>query len=190
MPESSSIQVKGTPVKSFLAFIDLEMTPGQRDEVFASVPGEMAARLREKQVLATEYVPVSVLNRITEQAARVKGEPVEEFARRAGRFAARDAVNTVMRFLIRIFTPDTLLQKGATIWKSIYDRGELRATREAETRARVVIADFPSEPAGCARITGWIEEMTAMTKVRDISVRQVRCFSRGAPACEWEIQWK
>ena len=190
MPDPSVIHVKGTPLKSFLTFIDLELTADQREEVFASVPGELAGRLRNKQVVATDYVPVSLLNQITVEAARVKGEPVEGFARRAGQFAARDAVNTVMRFLIRIFTPDTLLQKGAAIWKSVYDRGELRATREGPTRARVMLADFPSEAAGCARITGWIEEMTAMTKVRDVRVRQVRCFSRGAPACEWEIQWK
>lgn len=189
MPDSATIQVKGTPVRSFLAFIDLELTPEQRSQVFANVPGDFSGRLRDKQVLATEFVPVSVLNQITEEAARVKGEPVEQFARRAGQFAAREAVSTVMRFLIRVFTPDTLLQKGGTVWKSVYNRGELRAVREGETQARVTLTDFPSEPAGCARITGWIEEMAKMTQVDSLSVRQVRCFSRGAPACEWEIRW-
>ncbi len=183
-------QVKGTPLKSFLSFIDQELTPEQRDRVFAKVPGDTAARLKAKQVLATEYVPVSLLNRITEEAALVKGEPPEAFARRAGRFGARDAVNTVMRFLLRVFTPDSLIQKGAAVWKSVYDRGELEAVREQGTRARVILHDFPSEPVGCARVTGWIEEMIAMTNVRNISVRQVKCFSKGAAACEWEIAWE
>ncbi len=183
-------QVKGTPLKSFLSFIDQELTPEQRERVFAKVPGETAARLRSKQVLATEYVPVSLLNRITEEAASAKGEPTEEFARRAGRYGARDAVNTVMRFLLRVLTPDALIQKGAAVWKSVYDRGQLEAIRENGTRARVILHDFPSEPAGCARITGWIEEMTAMTNVRNISVRQVKCFAKGATACEWEIAWE
>lgn len=183
-------QVKGTPLKSFLAFIDQELTPEERDRVFARVPGDAAARLKSKQVLATEFVPVSLLNLITEDAAHVKGEPVEAFARRAGRYGARDAVNTVMRFLLRALTPDALIQKGAAVWKSVYDRGELEAIREKGTRARVILHDFPSEPVGCARITGWIEEMTAMTKVRNISVRQVKCFAKGATACEWEITWE
>ena len=183
-------QVKGTPLKSFLSFIDQELTPEQRERVFAKVPGEAAARLRSKQILATEYVPVSLLNRITEEAANVKGEPTEAFARRAGRYGAREAVNTVMRFLLRVLTPDTLIQKGAAVWKSVYDCGQLEAIRENGTRARVILHDFPSEPAGCARITGSIEEMTAMTKVRNISVRQVKCFAKGATACEWEIAWE
>lgn len=183
-------QVKGTPLKSFLSFLDQELTPEQRERVFAKVPGDTATRLKSKQVLATEFVPVSLLNQITEAAAREKGEPVELFARRAGRFGARDAVNTVMRFLLRVFTPDSLIQKGAAVWKSVYDRGELEAIREPGTRARVILHDFPSEPAGCARITGWIEEMTAMTKVSNISVRQVKCSAKGARACEWEIAWE
>ena len=182
-------QVKGTPLRSFLAFIDTELSPEQREQVFAKVPGDAAARMKSKQVLATEFVPVSLLNQITEEAARVKGEPVEQFARRAGRFGAREAVNTVMRFLLRVFTPDSLIQKGASVWKSVYDRGQLEAIREEGTRARVILRDFPSEPAGCARVTGWIEEMTAMTNVSNISVRQVKCFAKGAPACEWEITW-
>jgi hypothetical protein len=187
---STPPQVKGTPLKSFLSFLDQELTPEQRESVFAKVPGETAARLKSKQVLATEYVPVSLLNQITEQAATVKGEPIDQFARRAGRYGAREAVNTVMRFLLRVFTPDSLIQKGAAVWKSVYDRGELEAVREEGTRARVILHDFPSEPVGCARITGWIEEMTSMTGVSNVSVRQVKCFAKGAPACEWEITWK
>jgi hypothetical protein len=146
--------------------------------------------MKAKQILATEYVPVSLLNRITEQAALVKGEPVEQFARRAGRFGAREAVNTVMRFLLRVFTPDSLIAKGASVWSSVYDRGRLEAIREGGTRARVILHGFPSQPAGCARVTGWIEEMTAMTNVKDIQIRQVKCFARGASACEWEITWR
>jgi hypothetical protein len=182
--------VKGTPLKSFLSFLDQELTPEQRKRVFAKVPGDAVARLETKQILATEYVPVSLLNRITEEAAMVKGEPVEEFARRAGHFGARDAVNTVMRFLLRVFTPDSLIQKGSAVWSTVYDRGRLEAVREEGTRARVTLHDFPSEPAGCARVTGWIEEMTAMTNVKNIAVKQVKCFAQGAPACQWEIRWE
>lgn len=190
MQASSEVQVKGTPVRSFLAFIDGELTADQRDAVFSRVPGAYAKRLKDKQVLATEFVPVSVLNQITAEAARVKGEAVESFGRRAGRFAAREAVNTVMRFLVRVLTPEALISKGASVWRTVYDRGELKAVREEGNRSRVTLLDFPTEAAGCARITGWIEEMTAMTKVRDIAIKHPRCFAKGAPACEWEITWK
>lgn len=187
--QSSEVRVKGTPVKSFLAFLDQDLTAEQRSRVFEGVPGELASRMRDRQILATEFVPVTVLNQLTSEAARVKGESVDSFARRAGSFAAKEAVNTVMRFLVRVFTPDTLLQKGGAIWKTVYDRGELRTVKEGDGNARVILADFPSEPAGCARITGWIEGMVELTKVRDVSVRQVKCFAKGAPACEWEITW-
>jgi hypothetical protein len=187
--QHDEVRVKGTPVKSFLAFLDQDLSPEQRARVFEAQSGELVDRMRDRQILATEFVPVSVLNQLTIEAARVKGEPMESFARRAGSFAAREAVNTVMRFLVRIFTPDTLLQKASSIWRTVYDRGEMKATRESDGKARVVLNDFPSEPAGCARITGWMEGMVGLTKVKNPVVRQVKCFSKGAPACEWEITW-
>ena len=76
-----SVTVKGSPVRSLQKFIERELTPEQRDEALRSVPQEFAKRMRGA-ILPTETVPVSYLNAITEAAARLKGEPLEQFARR------------------------------------------------------------------------------------------------------------
>src|SRR5687767_1044354 len=84
-----SVTVKGSPVRSLQKFIDGELNAQQREAVFSALPPEFASRLRVP-ILATETIPVYVLNRFTEEAAKAKGEPVEEFARRAGREGASD----------------------------------------------------------------------------------------------------
>src|SRR5258708_27702210 len=66
-----SVTVKGSPVRSLQKFIEGELTPAQRDTLFGSLPQDFA-RLKAP-VLATETVPVSMLNRLTEEAASVKG---------------------------------------------------------------------------------------------------------------------
>src|SRR4051812_1679582 len=112
MAVDESVTVKGSPVRSLQKFIDAELTPEQRAEALRSLPGDYAARL-EKIILATETIPVHALNEFTAAAARARKEPVEEFARRAGREAASDAVKGIYRFFARVMTPPALLSKAS-----------------------------------------------------------------------------
>jgi uncharacterized protein (TIGR02265 family) len=183
-----SVTVKGSPVRSLQKFIDAELTDDQKKAVLESVPADFAARFRSP-ILATETVPVYLLNRITEEAARAKGEPVESFARRAGREAAGDAVKGIYRFFALVLTPPALLGKASHMWSSLYNRGEMRVDEQTETSARIRILNFPAEAAGCSRVTGWIERMAELTGVKDIKVEQSHCFAKGAACCEWRLSW-
>jgi hypothetical protein len=108
MPVDDSVTVKGSPVRSLQKFIDAQLSPEQREQVFAALPPAYASRFRSP-ILATETVPVHMLNVFTEAAAKVMGEPVEKFARRAGREAAGDAVKGIYRFFAMVLTPPALL---------------------------------------------------------------------------------
>ena len=183
-----SVTVKGAPVRSLQKFIDTELSHDQKTAVLDRLPAEFAARFR-MPILATETVPVHLLNRVTEEAARAKGEPVESFARRAGREAAGEAVKGIYRFFALVLTPPALLGKASSMWSSLYNRGEMRVDEQTETSARIRILNFPSETAGCSRVTGWIERMAEMTGVKDIKVEQTQCFAAGATCCEWRVSW-
>lgn len=183
-----SVTVKGSPVRSLQKFLEAELTPEQRQTVLDRLPAEYAARFRSP-ILATETVPVHMLNRFTEEAALARNEPVEEFARRAGREAAGDAVKGIYRFFALVLTPPALLSKASQMWSSLYNRGEMRVDEQTDTSARIRITNFPSETAGCARVTGWIERMAEMTGVKNIRVEQTQCFAQGGPCCEWRVEW-
>jgi uncharacterized protein (TIGR02265 family) len=183
-----SVTVKGSPVRSLQKFIEAELTHDQKTAVLERLPPEFAERFRAP-ILATETVPVHFLNRVTEEAAKVKGEPLEVFARRAGREAASEAVKGIYRFFALVLTPPALLGKASQMWSSLYNRGEMRVDEQTETGARIRILNFPSEAAGCARVTGWIERMAEMTGVRNIKVEQTQCFAKGGACCEWRLSW-
>lgn len=184
-----SVTVKGSPVRSLQKFIEEELTPEQRAQLFSSVPPEYAARFRTP-VLATESVPIHMLNVVTEEAAKARGEAVEEFARRAGRSAAGDAVKGVYRFFALVLTPAALLSKASSMWSTVYNRGQLKVSDQTDTSAKIRLENFPSEAAGCARITGWIERMAELTGAKDISVKQTQCSARGESCCEWQLNWR
>jgi uncharacterized protein (TIGR02265 family) len=184
-----SVTVKGSPVRSLQKFIDAELTPEQRDRVLQSLPPEWTTRFRAP-VLATETVPVHMLNRFTEEAAKAKGESVEAFARRAGREAAGDAVKGIYRFFALVMTPTALLGKASQMWSSLYNRGELRVEDQSDKSARIRLTNFPSEMAGCSRVTGWIERMAELTGVKNIKVEQTQCYAKGGEWCEWKLTWQ
>lgn len=183
-----NVTVKGSPVRSLQKFLEAELNAQQRDAVFGILPAEYGTRFRGT-VLATETIPVHMLNRLTEEAAKVKGEPVEVFARRAGREAAGDAVKGIYRFFALVMTPPALLGKAGQMWSSLYNRGELKVLDQTEKSAHIALNDFPSETAGCSRVTGWIERMAELTGVKNISIEQTKCFAKGGPRCEWNLKW-
>lgn len=189
MPVDESVTVKGSPVRSLQKFIEADLSPQQRETVFSRLPPEYAARFRG-QILPTETIPVHMMNVFTEEAARAKGEPLEKFARRAGRQAADDAVKGIYRFFAMVLTPAALLSKGGQMWSALYNRGKLLVGEQTGNSARIRLVEFPSELAGCSRMTGWIERMAELTNIKDLRIEQTRCFAKGGENCEWRISWK
>ena len=184
-----TVTVKGSPVRSLQKFIDANLTPEQREAVFRSLPPEYATRFKAP-ILATETVPVHMLNRFTEEAAKAKGEPVIDFARRAGQEGASDAVKGIYRFFALVLTPTALLSKASQMWSSLYNRGQMVVDNQTENSARIRIVDFPSELPGCSRVTGWIERMAQLTGAKNVVVQQTQCYVKGAPNCEWTVKWE
>ena len=188
MTRDESVTVKGSPVRSLQKFLDSELTAAQRDTVLRTLPSDFSARLRGP-ILPTETIPVYLLNRLTEEAARTKGESVEQFARRAGREAAADAVKGIYRFFALVLTPQALLSKASQMWSSLYNRGDMRVENQTDRGATIKLMNFPLEVAGCARVTGWIERMAELTGVKNVRVQQTQCYAKGQPHCEWNVTW-
>jgi hypothetical protein len=178
MAVDESVTVKGSPVRSLQKFIDSELTPDQRAAALASLPADYASRL-QRIILATETIPVHALNEFTAAAAKARNEPLEQFARRAGREGASDAVKGIYKFFVRVL-----------MWTSLYNRGTLQVLEQSDRGARIRLADFPSEVAGCSRLTGWIERMAEMTGAKNVQVQQTHCAAKGGPYCEWTVSWQ
>lgn len=188
MTPDQSVTVKGSPVRSLQKFLDGALSPQQREQMFAALPPEYAKRFATP-VLATETVPVHSLNRLTEEAARVLNEPLDSFARRAGREAAGDAVKGVYRFFALVLTPPALLSKASQMWSSLYNRGQLLVAKQTGNSATIRLENFPSELAGCSRVTGWLERMAELTGAKNVSVTQTECAARGGKVCQWDLKW-
>lgn len=188
MPASDAT-TKGTILRSLLKFVEKDLSESQRAAAFAELPESDRRIVAQKTILASDKVSEFVLNRLTVAAANAKGESVESFGRRAGRAEIVDAVG-VYRFLTIVLTPTALLRKASSLWTTVHSHGQLSVENETPHSARVRLADFPSEEAHCARLTGWFEKAGEMTGAKNTRVLHTVCLTRGGPDCQWELSWK
>ncbi len=187
MPDEAS--VKGQTVISFLKFLDQALPPEKRIAVLESAPAPYRDDLIKRMVLATNTYPMSLLNALTVEAARLAGEPLPQFARNAGRFSAKEGVQGVYRVFVRVLNTNVVLGKAAAMWSTMNTAGRMSAEQQGPNSGVIRLAGFPSpHPAMCARITGWVEQIAEMTGV-SARVTHSRCAAERAAECEWTITW-
>lgn len=178
--------VKATPVNSLAAFVRTRLGDSATDSLLAEL-GDDAPRLFSGHLLAHEQVPLSLVNEFTTRAAEAHREAVETFAQAAGRFGAEQGLKSVYKFIMVLLSPESVLKAAPLMWKKVYDSGEM--TVEAENRkARIHVRNFPADPAGCNRITGWFEVIGQKT-ADSMQVSHDRCRMAGADECSWSFVW-
>jgi len=180
--------VKAVPVNSVIRFVQGELPAADFARLLERFPEEERRYLRGS-LLAHELAPLDILNRFCVAAAEAKGEPVKSFCHRAGRFGAEQGIRSVYRFVMLVLSPEAVLKKAPLMWSRVYDCGEI-SIESTDTSARVHIRDFPSHPAGCARITGWLEVLGEKSGARDIAVQHATCMAEGGSECLWTLAWK
>jgi hypothetical protein len=179
---------KGAVLRALLKFIESDLTSAQFSRVIAALPAEDQAIVRLPSILPSLKVSEFLLNRLTVEAARAKGESLDSFGRRAGEAELKEAIG-IYRFFTFVLTPAAIVKKAATIWSTIHSHGTLAVVESGDGRAGVRLSDYPSEEAHCARLTGWMEGLGVMTSVRNTKVVHRRCITRGDDACEWLVTW-
>ncbi len=183
------VSIKGQTVISFLKFLDESLPPDKRLAVLQTAPPQYFEEFSRRMILATNTYPMSVLNGLTIEAAKAAGEPVLQFARRAGRFSAKQGVQGVYRVFVRVLNTNAVIGKVAAMWSTMNSAGRMSAEQKTPNSAVVRLTDFPSpQPVMCARVTGWIEQIAEMTGVSP-TVTHTRCAAEQAPECEWTVSW-
>lgn len=163
---------------------------GVWDEVAAALPAATRAVVSES-VLASSWYDFSVFVDLVRTADRVAGAGDLALAKEMGRFAATANLSTVFRVLVRFATPESVLAKGASLWRHHHDTGVARASPAGPNAALFEIRDFAApDRALCASLEGWIERCLEMTGGKDARVREEECATRGGTVCRFRGEWR
>lgn len=183
----TAVHVKATPVNGLSEFVRKELTPAQFESVLGKLGAENA-RWFSGHLLAHEQVPIEIVNRFTELAAEAKGEPLKSFGYRAGRYGAELGIKSVYKFIMMLMSLESVLHKAPFMWARVYDAGQMRV-ETTPTGAKIQVTNFPSAPAGCARITGWFEVIGQRAGAKNLRLSHQPCMAEGGSECLWTFTY-
>lgn len=187
-PKPEDVLVKGTPILGLCRFIGKELSADARDGIYRQLPEPFSTRFLTASILASDRVPLSVVNLVTTLGAQAKGEPVESFAERAGTFGAKEGISTVFKPFFYVLSLANALEIAPMMWSRIYNAGKMRVEAKGK-HAEIHVVEFPGSPAVCGRITGWFRYIGTLSGAQNLRSRHDRCSSKGHPECIWEFDW-
>ena len=183
------VLVRGTPILGLLRFLDGELAADIRDGIYGRLPEPWSQRLLKSSILASDRVPLSVVDLLTTLAAEAKGEAVEAFAERAGVAGAKVGIATVFKAFFHVLSPANALEIAPMMWSRIYDAGKMRVEAKGK-HAEIHVTEFPGGRAVCGRITGWFRYIGTLSGAANLRSRHDRCASKGHSECAWVFDWE
>ncbi len=187
---ASSVQIKGTVLRSRLALVE-ELRPGDGGRL---VLGRLSAADRRTlgSLLASSWYPFELGRRLDDAIVTELGGGRSEFFEKLGEASAQKNLGpgcVHRRFLVP-GDPHAFLEKTPLIYSYYYDQGrrEYQKTGEQEALLTTREADTFSVP-DCLTVVGWYRRALAMCGARDVRVVEEECRARGGSVCRYRLSW-
>jgi predicted hydrocarbon binding protein len=116
------------------------------------------------------------------------GRSATDFGRELGAHVAEQSFQRFYSSSPESLTPAGTLAALDILWRRYHTWGELRAVQRHE-RAAVAGYSGPTDPAICAFIEGWLEQVIALSGGDGARTAHTRCIVRGDGACEFTARW-
>lgn len=122
-------------------------------------------------LVATAWVPVELATKLYVVASPLLYPKDPRPLRQVGRDLARENLRGVFRFVVRVISVQTLMDKTASLWRSFHERGVARTVRESERTIRFEVTDYPELPERMREtIVGWLGQAIELTGAQNVRV--------------------
>lgn len=184
---------KGTLLVNLRAFLNAKAGEQAWNELVAAADGE-DARLLDSQLLVSSWYPVGAWNRIVGRWLSKSANPSADMQNYARYVADRD-LNTVMKLVLSIATPELIVARTSMFWSRYFDCGVLKPTELAPRSWTLTITGPKAEDEAPAAftcgdgVTGWVEHALRLAGAKEPHVTHTRCRFNGAPECMSLATW-
>src|SRR5262245_6885575 len=182
--ESRMQQVKGSVLKSRLAFVDQIAGKDGVERVLSTL--RPADRQSLRDLVAVQWCPFELGKRLDEAIVRVLGQGKAQFFERLGAASAESNLTTVHKAFITPGNPHAFLAKAPQIYRLYYDTGHREYTRTGERSA--LLTTFNAETFSapdCLTVVGWHRKALEMCGVDRVEIVEEECRARGGTVCRY-----
>jgi hypothetical protein len=180
--------VKGIALMQTLKFAEERFGPGSKQRLLAALPSSTRAAVGEL-ILPIQWYDMAGFAEMLHALDREFGTGDGSLVIERGIWDTRQTMNGPLRLLLKLLSPEWLLEKGTRIWTSFQDSGRWEVKRE-HGGVVATLRDFGVVDAAiCANIRGWIQGLLMLCHCKQISVVERECRARGGAADVFEIHW-
>jgi hypothetical protein len=119
---SEELRIKGQAIRSFMGAVRAHWGEQVAERITASLSEEVQTALRYGGVVASGWYPIAWYRELHAALQEATGEGIAA-SRRVGAEGTRRDLGTVHRFVVRLFSPRTLLGQCQRIFRMYYDGG-------------------------------------------------------------------
>lgn len=80
-----------------------------------------------------------------------------------------------------------ILEKVVSAWPKFNNFGEVSIEKHSETKIRIIIKEYVSDPIYCERTRGFFAGLLNSVSNDNFDIKEVKCICNGSNFCEYEI---
>jgi uncharacterized protein (TIGR02265 family) len=182
-------QIKGSVVKSRLAFVEEHSGKDGVERVLASLPEDDRKALRS--VVTVKWYPLALGTRLDEAIVKVLGGGKPEFFERLGAASAEKNLTTVHKAFVTQGDPHAFLTRTPAIYSMYYEKGRREYEKTGDRSAVLTTHDAEVFSApDCLTIVGWHRRALEICGARSVRVVEDECRAKGGSVCRYALSWE
>jgi uncharacterized protein (TIGR02265 family) len=182
-------KVKGSVLKSRLAFVDKQFGQEGLDRVMANLSPEDQKALRG--LVPVAWLDFEIGKRLDDSIVKVLGGGRPEVFERLGAASADANLTTVHAAFVAPGDPQGFLAKAPQIYRMYYQTGrrEYEKTGEREGVLTTHEAETFSK-ADCLTVIGWYKRALELCGAKNPRIVEDSCRARGDEVCRYRVSWQ
>ena len=180
-------KVKGTKIKSKLAFLEQEYGASIVERVLDSI--EPGNRSSLSSVVDLGWYEISLFERLLGAIVDVVGKGHEQILERIGHHSAGNLSEHAYKVYYRSGDPETVLQKMVPIHTSLNDPGEMEVVKRRDRELSVIVTEPRGSLLSCKVARAFYQRSVELCEVSGVVVEEPRCSAKGDALCEFVVTW-
>jgi uncharacterized protein (TIGR02265 family) len=181
-------QVKGSVLKTRMAFVEEEFGPGAGERVLASLSEEDRRALH--MLYTIRWYPFDLVTRLDDAIVAVLGKGDTALFERLGAASAEKNLATLHKNLLAPGDPHAFLQKAETIYALYYESGRREYERTGEAAGAITTHGAATfSRTDCQTVVGWYRRALELCGTTNVRVTESSCRAKGAEVCRYEFAW-